>query len=136
MGRVPPRRVGLDFRKRLIRKRLNPPNAAACVKYDLLTRFGAGCPPFDKVQLHRTSRIGGGDKRDFNVWLGRYPTRIAGREKEAHEHEKDIRSMLLEGGSVRATCHIPPNVRNILTVARIPPRFWIVVAVLSGASHI
>jgi hypothetical protein len=44
--------------------------------------------------------------------------------------------MLLEGGSVRATCHIPPNVRNILTVARIPPRFWIVVAVLSGASHI
>src|ERR1700722_6377633 len=60
MGRVLPSRIGLNLRKRLIRKRLNPPNSAACVKYDLLTRFGAVRPPFDKVQLYRTSRIGGG----------------------------------------------------------------------------
>ena len=46
----------------------------------------------------------------MNVWLGRHPARIAGIEKGAHEHEKDIRSMLLEGGRVRGRLHIPPNV--------------------------
>jgi hypothetical protein len=49
----------------------------------------------------------------LNVWLGRHPIRIAGREKDAHEHENDIRSMILEGGGVRGRFHIPPNVRNI-----------------------
>jgi hypothetical protein len=117
MRRVPPRRIGLNLRKGLIRKRVNPPNTAACVKYDLLTRFDAVRSPFDKVQLYRTSRIGRRDQRDLNIWLGRHPTRIAGREKHAHESQKDIRSMLLEGGSVIGRFHIPLNVRNILTVS-------------------
>src|SRR6202020_2388287 len=98
MGRVSPCRIGLNFRKRLIRKRLNPPNVTTCIKNNLLTGFHAACPSFNKIQLYRTSRIGGGDQRDLNVWLGRHPGRIAGREKDAHEHEKSLRSMLFDGG--------------------------------------
>src|SRR6202161_1950405 len=99
MGRVSPCRIRLNFRKRLIRKRLNPPNVTTCVKYDLLTGFHAARPSFNKIQLYRTSRIGGGDQRDLNGWLGRHPIRIAGSEKDAQEHEKSIRSMLCDGGS-------------------------------------
>src|SRR3984957_19720126 len=98
MGRVSPCRIRLNFRKRLIRKRLNPPNVTTCVKYDLLTGFHASCSSLNKIQLHRTARIGGGDKRDLDFWFGRHPIRTAGREKDAHEQEKFIRVMLFDGG--------------------------------------
>src|SRR5271156_2166602 len=118
MGRVPPRRIGLNFRKRLIRKRLNPPNAAACVKYDLLTGFGTARPSFNKIQLYRTSRIGGGDLRDLDGWFGRRTPRSTTGEQDTQDYERDNRSMLLEGGSVRGGAHTPPNVGNILLLAK------------------
>ena len=114
MGRIPPRRIRLNFRKRLIRKRLNPPNAAACVKYDLLTGFGTARPSFNEIHLYRTSGIGGGDLRDLDGWLGRHTSRITTGEQDTHDYERGNRSMLLEGGSVREGAHTPPNVGNIL----------------------
>src|ERR1700677_2029975 len=97
MCRVPPRRIGLNFRKRLIRKRLNPPNVAACVKYDLLTGFGTARPSFNKIQLYRTSRISGGGLRNLDGWLGRHTPPITTGEQAAHDYEMDNRSMLFEG---------------------------------------
>jgi len=89
MGRIPPRRVGLDSRKRLIRKRLNPPNTAACVKYDLLTGFHAACPSFNKVQLYWTSSTGGGDSSDLEGRLGRNALRITTGEQDANDYERE-----------------------------------------------
>src|ERR1700678_3533626 len=85
MGRVPPRRIGLNLRKRLISKRLYPPNVAARVKYDLLTGFGPVRPSFNKIQLYRTSRIGGGDLRDLDGWLGIHTPRPATDEQDARD---------------------------------------------------
>jgi hypothetical protein len=104
----------LNLRKGLIRKRLNPPNVAARVNYDLLAGFGAAGPSFDKVHLYRASRIGGGDLRDLDGWLERHTPRITTGEQDTHDYETDNRSTLLEGGSVREGAHTPPNVGNIL----------------------
>src|ERR1700734_878492 len=105
MGRIPPRRIGLNFRERLIRKWLNPPNIAARVKYDLLTGFDTACPSFNKIQFYRTSGVGGRDLRDLDGWLGKHTPRITTPKQDAHDYQRDNRSMLLEGGSVTETTH-------------------------------
>ena len=117
MGRIPPRRIGLNFRKRLIRKRLNPPDVTTRVKYDLLTGFHATCPSFNKIQLYWPPRIGGGDLCDLDGWLGRHTPRITTPMQDAHNYESDNRSMLPEGGSVREGAHTPPNVGSSLLLA-------------------
>ena len=111
MSRVPPRRIRLNFRKRLIHKRLNPPNVAACVKHDLLTGFHAARPSFNKIQLYRTSRIGDRDFRDLDGRLGRHTPRITTGEKDANDYKRETRSPLLEG-IVRGRVHTSPNICN------------------------
>ena len=70
----------------------------------------------------------------MHVWLGRHPTRIAGRKKDAHEDEKSTRSMLFDRGHAERGFHIPPNVRDIDCQPAIAACFRIVVAGFSNAS--
>jgi len=51
--------------------------------------------------------------RISGISVPEFPEPTAGRQKDTHEHEKHIRSMLFDGGSARGRFHIPPSARNI-----------------------
>jgi hypothetical protein len=118
MGRVPPRRIGLDIRKRLIRKRLDPPNAAARVKHDPFTRFGAARSTFHEIHLNWTSRTFSGDSRELDGWFGKKAPRMTTGKQNAPDYERDNRSLLLEQAIVRGGDHSPPCIGDIKQLVR------------------